>query len=242
MNITDELKAKYQSLIDKGYTTKQISAETNISWSTTKYNLRKLGLETIHKIKPRPISKNQLDDFVKRNYSTYQIASELNRSQGSVKHWLKKYELKTNPAYCIRRNEIKKEIESGFKTCSKCKQIKPLNKDNFYIRKSGAFHYWCRKCNDRISLEKQTERKRKCVEYKGGKCVICGYNRYLGSLDFHHLDPAKKDYNISNLRTYSMEKLYKELDKCILVCKNCHCEIHGKVGPSDVSRTHKAPL
>jgi orotate phosphoribosyltransferase-like protein len=113
MNITDELKAKYQSLIDKGYTTKQISAETNISWSTTKYNLRKLGLETIHKIKPRPISKNQLDDFVKRNYSTYQIASELNRSQGSVKHWLKKYELKTNPAYCIRRNEIKKEIENG---------------------------------------------------------------------------------------------------------------------------------
>lgn len=72
--------------------------------------------------------------------------------------------------------------------------------------------------------------KQFCIEYKGGKCSICGYNKCYSSLDFHHLDPSKKEYNISKLiRTYSIntikDKLIKELDKCILVCSNCHGEI-----------------
>lgn len=229
MNITTELKDKYQSLIARGYTTKQISLEMNISWSITKNHLRKLGLQTIHKIVPRPLSKDCLEQFIEKNYSTRQIANETNRSQGSVKHWLKKYGLKTNPTYCINRNNIKEEIMSGMKTCSKCKQTKPLDKENFYIRKAGKFHYWCKQCNNKISQQKILDRKRKCVEYKGGKCSICGYNRYFGSLDFHHLDPTKKESDISSLRTYSLEKLRKELDKCILVCKNCHGEIHSKI-------------
>jgi predicted HNH restriction endonuclease len=98
------------------------------------------------------------------------------------------------------------------------------------MRKRGDFHGWCRKCNDRISLEKQTKRKQQCVAYKGGKCSICGYNKYIGALDFHHVDPTKKEFGISQLRTYSFKKLMKELDKCICVCKNCHAEIHGEIG------------
>ena len=69
---------------------------------------------------------------------------------------------------------------------------------------------------------------RRKVNYKGGKCEICGYDKYLGALDFHHLDPAQKDFAISNSNIYkNLDKLKKELDKCILVCANCHREIHG---------------
>ena len=71
--------------------------------------------------------------------------------------------------------------------------------------------------------------KVKAVEYKGGCCEKCGYNKYVGALEFHHLDPTQKDFAIgSKGYTRSWEKVKKELDKCILVCANCHREIHSE--------------
>lgn len=72
--------------------------------------------------------------------------------------------------------------------------------------------------------------KLKLVEYKGGKCQICGYNRCLQALDFHHLDPSKKEFRISQSNVYKdLTKLKLEADKCILVCANCHREIHAGI-------------
>lgn len=67
--------------------------------------------------------------------------------------------------------------------------------------------------------------KARAVEYLGGKCVNCGYNRCLRSLSFHHLEPSKKDFRISS-RCISWESMVKELDKCVLLCSNCHMEVH----------------
>ena len=59
------------------------------------------------------------------------------------------------------------------------------------------------------------------------KCEICGYDKCLGALDFHHLDPSQKDFTISNSNIYkNLDKLKEEVNKCILVCANCHREIH----------------
>lgn len=69
--------------------------------------------------------------------------------------------------------------------------------------------------------------KEKLVEYKGGKCEICGYDKCVAALDFHHTDSSQKDFNISD-GVKSFEKAKKEVDKCILVCANCHREIHHK--------------
>ena len=68
--------------------------------------------------------------------------------------------------------------------------------------------------------------KQTLVDYKGGKCVKCGYNKYPGALDFHHLDPSKKDFAISRRKNCSFEIIKPELDKCVLVCRNCHAELH----------------
>ena len=68
------------------------------------------------------------------------------------------------------------------------------------------------------------------VDYKGGCCLICGYNKYMGALEFHHLNPKEKDFNLSHMKKYTFDdRIKNELDKCILVCSNCHREIHGKV-------------
>ena len=62
------------------------------------------------------------------------------------------------------------------------------------------------------------------MEYKGGKCIVCGYNRCITALEFHHLDPSEKDFAIGG-KTIAWDKLKVELDKCVLVCANCHREI-----------------
>lgn len=70
--------------------------------------------------------------------------------------------------------------------------------------------------------------KKMALEYKGCKCCKCGYEKFQGALEFHHLDPSKKDFHIGEGGyTRSWEKMKKELDKCILVCSNCHKEIHA---------------
>ena len=66
------------------------------------------------------------------------------------------------------------------------------------------------------------------VEYKGGKCEKCGYNKCIDALDFHHLDPKEKDFNVGG-KSFNLERLKKEVDKCVLVCANCHREIHAKL-------------
>lgn len=86
----------------------------------------------------------------------------------------------------------------------------------------------------RYIIQAVTKRRKKLREtariYKGGKCMICGYQRCLGALEFHHLDPAKKKFGLSMKGlTKSWQKIKKELDKCILICANCHREIHAGI-------------
>jgi len=70
--------------------------------------------------------------------------------------------------------------------------------------------------------------KLKLVEYKGGKCVKCGYSKCVEALIFHHVNPEEKDFNISG-KSFGYARLQKEVDKCILVCSNCHHEIHAGI-------------
>jgi len=63
------------------------------------------------------------------------------------------------------------------------------------------------------------------IEYKGGKCSLCGYNKCNSALDFHHINDKKFGLSLKGL-TRSWEKTKIELDKCVLVCANCHREIH----------------
>lgn len=72
--------------------------------------------------------------------------------------------------------------------------------------------------------------KEKAVEYLGGKCSICGYDKCINALQFHHINPENKDFSISAKGyTRSWKIVKKELDKCILVCANCHCEVHASL-------------
>jgi hypothetical protein len=78
--------------------------------------------------------------------------------------------------------------------------------------------------------------KEQAIVYLGGKCCFCGYSRCNAALDFHHIDEKNKKFGLSKDGiTRSWEKTKHELDKCVLVCANCHREIHaGLLQPSAV--------
>ena len=174
------------------------------------------------------MDKSTLETYISQGLSTHQIAKITNKSQTSIRHWLKKFDLKTKNKSFKEQPRAKNIIlidNKEFKKCPKCEQFKNLQSD-YYTSKKGEVHGWCKSCNNKITYKKQLARKAECVKYKGGKCIVCNYDRYIGSLDFHHLDPSQKEFNIAELRTYSFEKLINELDKCVLLCKNCHSEVH----------------
>lgn len=72
----------------------------------------------------------------------------------------------------------------------------------------------------------RTRRKENIVYVMGERCQICGYNRSIHALELHHINPEQKDFSFNKADSVAWEKMVPELQKCILVCANCHREIH----------------
>lgn len=78
--------------------------------------------------------------------------------------------------------------------------------------------------------------KDRLVYIMGDKCCICGYNKTNNALEFHHMDPTKKDFSLSQKSNISFARAKEEIKKCILVCANCHREIHaGLLNITDIT-------
>jgi hypothetical protein len=75
--------------------------------------------------------------------------------------------------------------------------------------------------------------RKMAVDYKGGKCETCGYDHCIEALEFHHNDSSKKSFGISEKGyTRSWKEVAKELDDCVLICANCHRELHARLAAS----------
>lgn len=133
----------------------------------------------------------------------------------------------TNRKYCLEcspfgRHNTKKilGINEGRHKCYICGEIDPTK---FYGHKTGT----CGKCQNKQVIQKGKENKKFAIEYLGGKCVSCGFDKYPCSLDIHHKDPEEKDSNFNSYKGWSRDRLIKELDKCVLLCSNCHNAYHN---------------
>lgn len=117
------------------------------------------------------------------------------------------------------------------KLCSNCKTLQPIT--GFSIRKfkkdgSVMINSHCRVCTVLRNKERRQDFKKRCVEYLGGKCESCGYCKCQTAFDFHHKDSTQKDFDISKM-TGHFDIVKKELDKCSLLCSNCHRELHNSL-------------
>lgn len=161
------------------------------------------------------MNEYELTSAIEEGLSTRQLGERFGCSQTNIRYWLKKFNLKT-----------KVLTQKDSRVCPKCKVKKDLTM--FYCRrgKPGTSTY-CKPCTITQTKDRQKAFKRLCVEYKGGKCSSCGYFKCIGALEFHHTDPSKKEFTISRRKGFSLNQAVKdELDKCTLLCANCHREAH----------------
>lgn len=96
------------------------------------------------------------------------------------------------------------------KICVKCNRVHNIK---------GKYCNTCKTTIRRVKL------KQRSIDYKGGKCQRCGYDKSYAALTFHHIKPETKKFTISGNYCRSWESIKKELDKCELLCMNCHAEV-----------------
>jgi len=116
------------------------------------------------------------------------------------------------------------------KTCSKCNQLKELSEFQNDVRHQDSKQSWCRQCGYAAKKVKRAENKRKAVDYLGGKCQMCGItSECLDIFDFHHRNPLEKESSLNVLVNKSWAHIQPELDKCDLLCSNCHKITHWRL-------------
>lgn len=176
--------------------------------------------------------------LLRKNGLTYnEIQKELKCSKGSISKYCSDETIIKNSPPTEKEIQLMQDYYNECKSCNKVAK-------KFNFCKQTVLKYII---TERIKISPEEKRNRgrlrrklyvndvkiEAVKYKGGKCEICGYNKCMRALHFHHLNPTKKDFKISN-GTKSLSRIIPEIDKCMLVCSNCHCEIHENIDNSKI--------
>jgi len=156
------------------------------------------------------MEKHVLTKLLDEGLTQRQLASRLGKSQTTARYWIAKFGLHVK-AKC--RNFC-------------CRFCGELDKEKFALRHGKPCRTICKPCDSKRAVERARKNKLLAIAYKGCKCSICGYCKHPAALCFHHVDPSRKDPNFDKMKFWSFDRIKSELDKCVLVCANCHIEAH----------------
>lgn len=106
--------------------------------------------------------------------------------------------------------------------CRLCGERRP---ERFYRKPKSE----CKQCFNRRRAQQIQRNRAIVVEKMGGKCQLCGYARCEAALELHHRVADEKDPKYNTIKNGNIERLLREAAKCILVCANCHREIHAGI-------------
>jgi transposase len=156
------------------------------------------------------------------------IALELDRSPATVRHWLKRYGLRTRRQRRVDPSSVSPDARETVAQC-------PEHGETTFIRRNdGAWR--CLKCRAEAVVARRQRVKAILVAEAGGCCQLCGYDRAVAALEFHHLDPSDKKFSIAARGVArSLEAARAEAAKCVLLCSNCHAEVETGVTPLPLS-------
>ena len=114
------------------------------------------------------------------------------------------------------------------KKCTKCGKILPLDQFNWRDKSKGTRRSECKDCHNNYMKQKYKEKQNMVQELKAQcACAKCGDQRgYV--LDYHHINPDEKENGIARMvsNNYTLDKVFTEMEKCIVLCANCHREFH----------------
>lgn len=209
----------------EGRSIESIARESCRAPSTVAYWVNKHGLASSHAARHAPrggIERERLLALVEEGLSIRQIAARLGVSYTTVRHWLAKHQLQT-PRARRRAATAAARLAGAEATEAEC----PTHGVTTFVRR-GNDGFRCQSCRASAVQRRRREVKRILVAEAGGACVVCGYDRTLGALHFHHRDPTQKAFALSRQGvTRSLESARAEAAKCVLLCSNCHAEVEA---------------
>ena len=178
-----------EECLAKGLSLEAIGKAAGKHESTVSYWLKKHGLAAlraeIHAAKGSP-SKEELERLLRLGMSLREIAERMDRSLATIRHWTRKYELKATPH---RHGGPQDGRRQASLVCRR------HGRTTFVLE--GRGYYRCKRCRVEATVRRRHSLKRMLVEEAGGKCILCGYDRCVRALEFHHLDPGTKEFELA---------------------------------------------
>lgn len=217
-------------LLAQGVSVERIAKRFGKNPSTISYWMGKYGLQAPNREKylaKGGIQRERLEELVDAGMTIAEIAGEVGLSKGTVRYWMRRYGLRTINARGRRPGaQASASKQEGLLTVAmKC----PHHGETDFILE-GRGRYRCRRCRVDAVARRRRKVKGILVEEAGGRCCVCGYDRCVAALAFHHVEPATKRLEI-NAKGVSLaiETLRAEAKKCALLCANCHAEVENGV-------------
>lgn len=237
-------KQSLELLLEQGTSIERIARRFGKDPATVSYWVRKHGLRSPYADKHAArggIERERLEALVEAGMTIAQIAAEVDRSKATVRYWLRRFGMKTKNGVGTRNPGVARAARDAglLATVMRCGRH---GETEFVLE--GRGRYRCKRCR----VEAVTRRRRKVkailVAEAGGCCCICGYDRHIEALHFHHVDPEQKLHEVSRYGvTLSLDSARLEAAKCVLLCSNCHAEVEGgHIGlPARVADANEPP-
>lgn len=214
-----------EQLLSDGLTVAEIATRLGKARSTIAYWMEVHELEATNRethARERGVDRQHLERLVDEGQTVAEMAAELGVTTVTVRRRLARFGLRTEATRRILRARAAEEAGLQKITMS-CAE----HGDTEFILE-GRGYYRCKRCRMQRVMRRRRKLKAILVADAGGSCCVCGYDRYVGALEFHHLDRTEKRAEIS-YAALSLETLREEARKCVLVCSNCHAEIEAGV-------------
>jgi transposase-like protein len=215
-----------ESYLRRGLSLDAIGRLTGRHPSTIGYWIKRHGLAAVHRDRHAPrggVDRDTLVALVEEGLSTREIAERIGMSQSTVRHWLRKHQLRTVRARRENSRGVRGvhpdriELECGRHGLTE-----------FWLEARGI--YRCLSCRSEAVARRRRRLKEILVSDAGGSCSICGYDRHIGALQFHHRAGEVKEFGLADRGlTRSLDAVRAEAAKCVLLCANCHSEVEAGI-------------
>ena len=211
-----------EALLAEGMSLERIGRHVERHPSTVSYWLKKHGLQAVGRTTYAArggIEREALSSLVADGLSSREIAAGLGVSQGTVRHWLARYGLRTARSGLTTRSR-RADRERFTDVCE-------IHGATVFVVRADGFT-GCRQCRSEAVVRRRRRVKRLLVEEAGGGCALCGYDACMAALQFHHVDPSTKRFDVGGRGSSQAGAVLRtEVAKCVLLCANCHAEVES---------------